>query len=160
MLCFCHEQITFSYSEFAGAFCMGMKHLTLLCPLERRGKTQFSSSICWILCIQQVRQLILWKVIIASLYFLVMISWSWKHSLLLHHLHSSLEMITMTFRCVLSLERAMLRLCSILGRDFLAFITVPPISQAAERFRVVKNLCFFFFFNLWIEESNAVSESF
>lgn len=147
MLCFCYEQITFSCSEFAGAFCMGMEHLlTLLCPLERWGKTQFSSSICWILCIQQVRQLILWKVIIASLYFLVMISWSWKHSLLLHHLHSSLEMITMTFQCVLSLERAMLKLCSILGRDFLAFITVPPISQAAECFRVVKNLWIYYFF--------------
>lgn len=57
----------------------------------------------------------------------------------------------MTSWCVLSLEGAtLLKLCSSWGRNFLAFLTVPPVSQAADHFRVVKNLwgwgCFLWWF--------------
>lgn len=55
--------------------------LMLLCPLESRGNNQFSSRSCWITCSQQVRLLILWKVIIDSVCPLVMTSWFWKHTL-------------------------------------------------------------------------------
>lgn len=138
ILCLCHEQITVSQNEFVGAFCTGKRHLLMLpCPLESRGNHQFSSSSSWILCSQQVRPLILRKVIIDSICPLVMTFQFWKHTLLLHHLHRSLEMISVTSWCVLSLEGAMLKLCSSWGKDFLM---VPPASQAAEWIRAVKNL--------------------
>lgn len=113
---------------------------------QRHGKNQFSSSSSWILCTQQVRLLILWKVIIDSICPLIMTSWFWKHTLLLRHLHRSLEMISVTSWCVLSLEGAMLKLCSSWGRDFLALLTVPAVSQAAEQFRAVKKSMDIFFF--------------
>jgi len=105
ILCLCHEQVIVSESEFAGARYTGKRQLlTLLCPLESCGNNQFSSSNSCILCNQQVGLLMWWKVITDSMCPLAVTSWFWKHSLLLRHLHRSLEMIGMTSWCVLSLE--------------------------------------------------------
>lgn len=137
-----------SQSGFVGAFCTGMKRLLMLpCPLKSCGNTRFLSSSSWILCCQQVRQLILWKVIIVSLYLLVMTSWSCKHTSLV----SSAQVIRdgkRDFLVCAESWRSYTQLCSSLERDFLAFITVPPVSQAAEHLKAVKNLWILFFLTL------------
>lgn len=155
ILCLCMHILSLPWENHSllkwvcSAFCTGKRHLSLHCPLQSCRNNQFSRSSSWTLCSQQDRLLILWKVIIESIRPLIMTLF-WKHTLLLCHLHKWLEMLSMTSWCVLSLEGAMLKLCSSWGRDFLAFLTVPPVPQAADCFRAVKNLWSWGFLLLWL----------